>query len=462
MPVGDILPELAVLLTAVGVLLAAMALPHARQAVCAWLALGGLVVAAGLAVWKAGAHSLTFRGTFALDPATDWSRLVLLGVTALTILMSPAWFARDRRHGEFYAMLLFSTLGAMAMAGAADLMQLMMGVLLSSITGYTLAAWHRDWAISVEAGMKYFLVGALANALMVTGIVLVLGMSGTTDYQQLAGRAPGSELELIGVVLVILGLLFKLAALPAHAWMPDVAEGAPAPVAAFLTTAPKIAGAVALYRLIDLYPFGETELHGLIAGTAALTMTWGNLAALGQEDMRRMIGWSSVSQSGFALMAVAAAGQVQEALPALLVFVTAYAAANIALFATITRLRGRTAKEDFHGLARRRPWEAAVLILGFLSLVGIPPLAGFLGKFELFAVSVAADMAWLAVIGLANSALSLAVYARFVAPAFFEEPETCIETLPGTSIGAMLLAGLATLLIGLAGGLLPVAVTALP
>ncbi|KZY41320.1 NADH-quinone oxidoreductase subunit L [Roseovarius sp. HI0049] len=461
MPIGDLLPEITVLLTAVATLLAAMALPHGRQVLCAWLALAGVAVAAGLAVWKAGAVTLTFSGTFALDPATDWARLAILGTAALTILLSPRWFATDKRHGELYAMLLFCTLGAMAMAGAADLMQLMMGVLLNSITGYTLAGWHRDWAISLEAGMKYFLVGALANALMVTGIVLVLGMAGTTAYEELAGRAPDSYLELAGTVLVILGLLFKLAALPAHAWMPDVAEGAPVPVAAFLTTAPKIAGAIALYRLIDLYPLDDGGLRALIAAVAALTMTWGNLAALGQEDLRRMIGWSSVSQSGFALMAVTVAGRAP-ALPALLLFVTAYAAANIALLGAVTRLRGRTARSDYTGLARYRPWETAVLIVGFLSLVGVPPLGGFLGKFELFAVTIAGGMTWLAIVALANSALSLAVYLRFIAPAFFNSAEARPAVLSGTAAASMIFAALATVLLGLNGDLLPMEIGASP
>ncbi len=174
-----------------------------------------------------------------------------------------------------------------------------------------------------------------------------------------------------------------------------------------------------------------------------------------------MIGWSSVSQSGFALMAVAVAGRVP-ALPALLLFVTAYAAANIALLAAVTRLRGRTARDDYRGVARERPWETAVLILGFLSLVGIPPLAGFLGKFELFAATIAGDMTWLAVIGLANSVLSLGVYARFIAPAFFEQASAPMQTLPGAARAAMLLAAGVTLLLGLAAGLLPTNVTALP
>ena len=165
MPVGDLAPEIAVLLTAVAALLLAMFVPHRRQRLCAVVALAGLAVAAAFTLDQFDARRLSFDGTFALDGATAWARLLILGATALAVGLCPRWFASDRRHGEVYAMLLFSALGAMAMAGAADLMQLVMGVLLSSITGYTLAAYHRDWPISVEAGMKYFLVGALANAL---------------------------------------------------------------------------------------------------------------------------------------------------------------------------------------------------------------------------------------------------------------------------------------------------------
>ncbi len=453
MPVGDLAPELAVLLTAAAVLIQAMVLPQRRHAACAWTAFAGLAAAAAFSIDQLQASRLTFSGAFALDGATGWARLLILSTAAFCVLLSPRWFQTDRRHGEFYAMLLFSTLGAMAMAGAADLMQLVMGVLLSSIAGYTLAAYHRDWAISLEAGMKYFLVGALANALMAIGVVLVMGMMGTTAYDGLAGRRVDDALALTGVMLVFAGLLFKLGAVPAHVWTPDVAEGAPVPAAAFLTVAPKIAAAVALIRLVQLFPDEGSAIRPLIAAAAALTMTFGNLAALWQTDVRRLIGWSSVSQSGYALMAVAVAGSAA-ALPALLLFLAAYAAANLAAFGVVAHLRGRTELRDYSGLFGARPFAATVLIIAFLSLVGIPPLAGFVGKFALFLAALNGGLAWLAILAVANSVLSLVYYLRVAAPMAFERREDAPQTLGPASGVAMALA--AVLIFGLAaaaGGL---------
>ena len=454
MPIGDLAPELSVLLTAVAALFLAMALPQRRQAGCAWVSLLGLAIAAAFALAQLDAHRLTFSGTFALDAATGWARLTILAATALCVCLSPRWFATDRRHGEFYAMLLFSALGAMAIAGAADLMQLVMGVLLSSITGYVLAAYHRDWAISLEAGMKYFLVGALSNALMVLGVVLMIGTSGTTAYAELAGRAIPGALGLSGLMLVLVGLLFKLGAVPAHAWMPDVVEGAPAPAAAFLTVVPKIAAAVALARLVALVPTDASALQLLVALIAAATMTLGNLAALWQMDVRRLIGWSSVSQSGYALMAVAVVDRAEAALPALLIFLMAYAAANVAALGVVTRLRGRTALSDYTGLLRSRPFAASALVLAFLSLVGIPPLAGFVGKLALFLAAIEGGMTWLALLAVANSVLSLVYYLRVVAPMAFGRPEGDPQAIGGTVAVAIAVSAALLFAIAIAGGIL--------
>ncbi len=440
MPIGDLAPEIAVLLTAVLTLLAAMALPQRRHGLCAGLALAGLALAAALAVGQFDTSRLTFSGTFALDRATAWARLLILGATALSAGLAPRWFADDRRHGEFYAMLLFSALGALAMAGAADLMQLVMGVLLSSVTGYVLAAYHRDWPVSVEAGMKYFLVGALANALLVIGVVLILGMAGSTDYRTLAGAVPGEPLAVAGGALVLLGLLFKLGAVPAHTWVPDVAEGAPVPAAAFLTVVPKIAGAVALARFAGLVPGETMPLQGLVAIVAAATMTLGNLAALWQDDLRRLLGWSSVSQSGYALMAVAVLGSAPGAAAALIAFVGVYGAANLAAFGVVAHLRGRTARADYAGLFRTHPFVAGALTLAFLSLVGIPPLAGFLGKFALFLAALEGGLAWLAVVAVANTVLSLVYYLRVVAPMAFGTPAGRPATLGVSTAAATALA----------------------
>jgi len=446
MPVGDLAPELAVLLTAVAVLLLAMALPQRRHGWCAALAAAGLAAAMVIAWIQARAQMeprLTFSGTFALDGATTWARLAIPGAALLCTGLAPRWFATDRRHGEFYAMLLFSTLGAMAVAGAADLMQLVMGILLSSVTGYVLVAYHRDWAISLEAGMKYFLVGALANALLVIGVVFVMGMAGSTDYAALEGTLPDAPLATAGLGLVLLGLFFKLGAVPAHSWVPDVAEGAPVPAAAFVTVIPKFAGAVALYRLVALAP--ETPaLPMLVALVAAATMTLGNLSALWQEDLRRLIGWSSVSQTGYALMAIAVAGATPAALPALLAFMTVYGLANLLAFAVVAQLRGRTEITAYRGMLRARPGAVIALSLAFLSLVGIPPLAGFLGKFVLFSAALEAGYGWLVLVAVANTVLSLVYYLRVIGPAVFapapDAAGTPVETLGGTARAMLWLA----------------------
>ncbi|WP_349370096.1 NADH-quinone oxidoreductase subunit N [Salinarimonas sp.] len=451
MPVGDIFPELALVVGAGLVVLLASFAPLGAQRWCAALAGLTLAISAALLSRQIGAERLTFQGVWAIDDASVAARLAILAATGFVVLLTPAWLASDKRHGEHYAILLFAALGAMALAGAADLLQLVMAVLLSSVTGYTLAAWHRDWPLSVEAGMKYFLVGALANVVLVLGVILVFGLTGESGVSGLAAAladpARASPLLTLGLALVVAGLAFKLAAVPLHAWLPDVAEGAPAPAAAFLTVAPKIGAAVALARLVDLLPPDGDALRPLIAILAAATMTLGNLAALRQEDVRRLIGWSSVSQSGYALMAIAVVSVGAGATGALIGFLLAYAAANLAAFAVVAHLRGLTERAHYAGLLSERPLVGATLVIAFLSLVGVPPLAGFFGKLGLFLVTIEGGHAWLAVVAAANTALSLAYYLRVVAPMAFGEPKRPRATL---SRGSALAVGLgAALVVGL-------------
>src|SRR3546814_22168 len=425
MPVGDILPEITLILTATIILLVASFTSQERHWLGAPLALIGLTIAGVMCARQLGRADLTFSGVWALDGASTWARLLILAATAFTVLLTPGWFHSDRRHGEYYSVLLFSALGAMALAGAADLMQLVMAVLLSSVTGYTMAAYHRNWPLSVEAGMKYFLVGALANALLVIGVTLLVGLLSHTGYTEMAPliAARGSPLLLLGLTFTVIGIAFKLAAVPVHSWMPDVAEGAPAPAAAFLTVVPKIGAAVALVRLVDLFPVDGFAIRPLVAVLAMVTMTLGNLAAIWQDDVRRLIGWSSVSQSGYALMAICVVGLSTSAVPALLFFLLGYAAANLTAFAVVAHLRGRTALDDYAGLAGGRPWAALALTIAFLSLVGIPPLAGFIGKLALFRATIEAGYAWLAVVAVANTVASLFYYLRVVGPMYLRPAE---------------------------------------
>ena len=299
--------------------------------------------------------------------------------------------------------------------------------------------------------MKYFLLGALANALLVFGVVLILGMAGTTDYGELAGTLPDDALTLTGLALVVIGLLFKLGAVPGHAWVPDVAEGAPVPAAAFLTVVPKIAAAVALARVVTLVPVDGAPLRALVAVAAALTMTLGNLGALWQDDVRRLLGWSSVSQSGYALMAVAVLGTVPTAAPALLAFLGVYGLGNVAAFAVVAYLRGRTDRADYTGLLGASPVAFAVLALAFLSFVGIPPLGGFLGKFALFRATIEGGLGWLALVAAANSVLSLFYYLRVIGPAMRADRAGEVATLGRmplvAAVGAAILVVLAAPLI---------------
>lgn len=450
-----VLPEIAVLLAAVIALLTAAFVPQRLQWLGAPIALIGLIVAAVLAGAQLGGPAHTaFSGVWALDGASIWGRLLVVIAAAVCVLLAPAWFARDRRHGEYYAMLLLSTLGVMLLAGAMDTLQLVMGVLLSSVTGYVLAAYHRDWALSVEAGMKYFLIGALANALLVIGVTLLFGLFGTTDYATLAAglaEAPGQAMTLLALTLVVIGVAFKLGAFPAHTWLPDVAEGAPAPAAAFLTVVPKIGAGVALIRLVELFPADMIAWRPIVAALSVATMTIGNLAALGQNDVRRLIGWSSVSQSGYALMAITVVGLSDQALPALLFFLAGYTVANLAAFAMVTWLRGRTDLAHYAGLASQQPLAAAVLVVAFLSLVGIPPLAGFVGKLMLFIATIDAGYAWLAVVAVLNTVVSLFYYLRVLAPVYFDDAPASVHVLGRLAATAMLIAGLATVLLGVLG-----------
>lgn len=424
MPVGHLAPELVLAAGAVGIVLFAVTARRSHQRLAAWLAVTVLAAAATVTVIPdAGGQQLTFSGTWALDGVTRAATLIVLVATALTVLLSPEWLETDPRHGEWYALLLLSALGAVLVAGAADTMELVVGVLLSSSTGYTLAAYHRADALSVEAGIKFFLVGALAGVLLLTGVVLAFGLAGSTLYavieQRLAAGVGGSAVLLAVTALVVVGLAFKLGAVPAHSWVPDVAQGAPAPGAAFLTSVLKVGGLVALARVAGVLPADLVGWRPLVAGVAAATMTLGNLAALWQEDVRRLLGWSAVSQSGYGIMAVVAVGRSPLAVPALLFFLAAYTLATVAVFGAVTELRGRTRLESYTGLARRRPLPAAALAVGFLSFVGIPPLAGFAAKLTLFAATIDAGYSWLAVLAVANTVVSLFYYLRVLGPAYF-------------------------------------------
>ena len=441
MPLGDLSPELVLLGGAVLILLHGLVAPRRYQAWAAGLAVLTLLVAAAAAVMLlSGAGQLTFGGTYAVDGAALWGKLLVLGVTAGVIALSVEWFIGDPRHGEYYTLLLLAALGAVAMAGAADLMQLVLAVLLSSATAAVLIAYHRRSRRAGEAALKFYLLGALANGAMVFGVALLFGLAGTTTYAGLLATLPASDplTLVVAVGLVVVGLAFKLGAVPVHSWLPDAADGAPAPVAAFVAAVPKIGALIALARLMAVVPEHLAEWRVLIAVLAAATMTLGNVAALWQDDVRRLLGWSAVSQSGYGMMAVVALGRSSLAIPALLYFLVAYALATVVAFGVVVALRGEADRTRYAGLAKAHPWLAFALLVSFLSFIGIPPLVGFGAKLTLFTVALDAGYGWLAVVAIVNTALSVAYYVRVLVPVYFEpasDATACTSSaLPLTAI----------------------------
>ncbi len=450
---GDILPEATIVAGGVIVLLFAVLAPRSRQHCAAWIALITTAVAAALTLGMLGdAQTLTFFGTYARDDMAAIGRLVILGATAATIALSMPWFAKDPRHGEYYTLLLYSALGAVLLAGATDLKEFVVAMLLSSGTGFVLAGYHRRSSASAEAAMKYYLLGALANSATLMGVALLFGLAGGTTLSALStGLASASGPALVtGVALVVIGLTFKLGAVPIHPWVPDVAQGAPAPVAAFLTAVPKVGAFIFLARFVLVLPAATMAWAPLIAVLAATTMTLGNLACLWQDDVRRLLGWSAVSQTGYGLMAIVALGRSDLAVTALLFFLAAYVPANFAAFGTVVALRGRTALGDYEGLGRAQPWLTGSLALSFLSFIGVPPLSGFVAKLLLFLVAIQAGYAWLAVVAAVNTVVSIFYYVRVIAPATFGVPAGPMPTLARGPIWTTILAAGILILTGVA------------
>ena len=451
--VGDVIPEIVLVVGGVAILLYALIAPRRLQAGAALLALATVVGAsiASLGMLD-GPERLTFMETYARDAAAVWSKLIVLAATAVVIGLSAPWFRRDPRHGEYYTLLLFSALGAILLAGATDLKEFVLAMVLSSATGFVLVAYHRRSSPASEGAIKYFLLGAFTSAGTLIGVAYLFGLAGSTTLPGLDAGLPrsGANLALIaGAALVILALAFKTGAAPAHAWMPDVAQGAPAPVAAFVTSIPKVGGFLFLARFLLALPPDAIAWRPLIAVLAAATMTLGNLAALWQEDVRRLLGWSAVSQTGYGLMAIVALGRSDLALPSLLFFLLAYVLGNTAAFGVVTELRGRSERAAYTGLARSRPWLAGALVVAFLSFIGIPPLAGFFAKLALFGAAIEAGYTWLSVLAVANTVVSIAYYGRVLGPAYFGDRAGPVPVLGRWAAVATLAAAAAVIVTGL-------------
>lgn len=442
-------PEL--LLAAAAMLMIVAEMARASRLV---LAIGILALAAStmltFAVLKA--DTTVFGGTYRIDTIAGWAKLILLPGTALALLLARAEIAGRDREGSVYSLIVLVTLGALMLSGAGDMMVLVIGVVLTGLGSFALVAYPRDDA-ATEAGMKYLVFGAVTGSVMIYGLTFWFGGSGSTLFSELGQLSGQTLLSIAGLIAVIVGLGYKASLVPFHFWAPDAYDGAPVSVAAYLSVITKAAAFFAFAQVLrDLPREGGWPLA--LALISAATMTYGYLAALVQTNLVRLIAYSSVAQSGYILMGVVALGVSPVATPAILVFAAAYVAMNLGAFA-IVMVAGRSL-ENLQGFGRTRPWLGGAMVVFLLSLTGIPPLFGFVGKLYLFMAAIEAGYLWLAVIGILNSVLALGVYLRMVVP-MYRSADSAAAGPVGLSLAAVLaLTAAATLGLGtLAGFLLP-------
>lgn len=441
-------PELAVVLTAIGALVFEMLrLPK----VALPFTVVGLLVATGLTLPLLGTETTVFMDTFRVDALSEWAKLALLPTTALSAVLAQREVGGTDREGTVYTLLSFATLGALVLAGAGDVMFLVLGVLLSSLGSFALVAYPRDDR-ATEAAMKFFVFGSVTGAIMTFGLTYWFGMTGSTLLADLSQLEGASLATAAGLVAVLVGLGYKAAIAPFHFWAPDAYEGAPVSVAAFLSVVPKVGAIFALAQVVrDLPVGGAVGWPLIVAVLATLSMTYGNLAALVQENVVRLLAYSSIAQSGYFLLGVVALEHGSLALPSLVVFAAAYAAMNLGAFA-IVLLAGRDI-HDFVGLGRARPTAGAAMVIFLISLVGVPPLAGFVGKFLLFGAAIEASFVWLAVVAILNSVLSLAVYLRIIVP-MYQRPKEAPRPTAWSVTVVWAIALVATVAVGLAAQVL--------
>ena len=393
---------------------------------------GVITVAAALLMFAAAALAIVaptgngFNSLFVNDAFARFSKVVIFAGSGVATLMALTFSADTFRRFEMPVLMVYAATGLSVMVSSQDLMTVYLGVELSSLSAYVLAALRRDNLRASEAGLKYFVLGALSSGILLYGMSLVYGYAGGTSFEAVAAGIAGEPSFglIIGLVFLMAGLAFKISAAPFHMWTPDVYQGAPTPVTAFLATASKM-GAFALVIRVMLEPFADIadSWRQIVILLAVVSMVWGSLAAIWQTNIKRLMAYSSIGHMGFALVGVAAGSEAGVA--GCLVYLATYVIMNLGAFALILSMkRGGEPVEaisDLAGLSRERLPMALALLVIFFSMAGIPPLAGFFGKFLVFTAAVEAGFWWLAVIGLLTSVISAFYYIRIIKVAFFDD-----------------------------------------
>jgi NADH-quinone oxidoreductase subunit N len=454
-----VLPE--IILTIVGTLIMFLeaVLSDSQKKIFAPLTLAGLTAALVAAI--SASDGAAFNKMLIVDGFATFFRVLVIVVGMLAIFCSTEYLRREQvPGGEFYALILFSIVGQSVMAAANELIMIFIGLEISSIASYILAGYLRDDKRNNESALKYFLLGSFATAFLLYGIAWIYGITGSTNLDEIRrvltnDAAVPLVLSGTAAALMFVGFGFKISAAPFQVWAPDVYQGAPAPISAFLSVGPKAAAFAILLRVF-MTAFGPISEHWepVVWACALATMLVGNFAALQQSNIKRMLAYSSIAHAGYVLVAVAARSEVGSA--AAMFYLAAYAFTNFGAFAVVTHVARKGEKyvriDDFAGLAQRQPMMAAMLSIFLFSLIGVPLTGGFFGKFYIFKAALDSNLVWLTVLGLLNSAVAAFYYLRILVVMYMKDPEETSEPVPAAGPGmlvAVLGSAAGTLLLGI-------------
>ena len=423
-----VFPEILVGLLGMGVLAYSPFAKKERNDL-AYLSIGGMAfILLTIFIWGGQTEGVAFDRMVIIDSYTAFFR-VLFCLTSIIVMLMSIDYAKyfPSRQGEYYALLIFATMGMMLLPASGNFLTLFLSLELLSISSYILAAYMRNHPKSVEAGLKYLIIGGLSTGTLLYGISFIYGLTGTTDFQKvtewIVHRGKIEPVLLVAGFLILVGLFFKIASFPFHVWVPDVYEGSPTPVTAFLSVGSKGAGFAVLVRvLLNVLTPLKQEWVFLVAILAAATLLFGNLAAIPQKNIKRLLGYSSIGQAGYLLVGLSAGNHLGAS--AILFYLLAYLFSNLAAFLVVVVFFRTTQSDeidDYSGLSRRSPLLASALTLGLLSLAGVPPLAGFFGKFILLGAAVREGLIWLVYIGALCIVISLYYYLMVIKQMYMGE-----------------------------------------
>ncbi|HZU10416.1 MAG TPA: NADH-quinone oxidoreductase subunit N [Pseudacidobacterium sp.] len=465
MQLARILPEVILTITGVIIMLAEpMLARNASRKPLGWFAVLGTLAALFASMWQLHLpDGAAYFGTVQTDAYSVFFHVLIAGIVLATLLVSLDSIDRDAESvGELFALICFGAVGMMLMTSAVELLLVFVGLEISSISTYIMACFRRRSAKSPESAIKYFLLGSFATAFFLYGIALVFGATGTTAIAAIAGLLTVSQaplLAVVGLAMILIGIGFKISAAPFQVWTPDVYEGAPSPVVGLMSTAPKAAAFAVLLRILYVaFPLLHNHWQPLVWWMAVLSMCVGNLGALRQQNVKRMLAYSSIAHAGYLLAAFAALSQ--EGIAAASFYAMTYAAMNVGIFAVVSHAGGfgdrLTLIQDYRGLAYRSPLLGGAMAFFLISLIGIPFTGGFFGKFYVFAAALHSGMVWLTIIGLINSGIAAYYYLKLLASVYSKPIHTdLLDGIPRPTIPllvALVLTVAATLILGIVPG----------